>query len=172
MSLFEKGSGITCRRCRKTDIDIHITTEFRPGDCWCLICYVDSVVTRKIKEHTKTCHSGKNRKTAIMSYDISLMTDLGKGLVDTGAIHWNYTSNCSRMWKGAGIPMTEFHGRKAADCLDELLEGITELEQNQEKYEAMNPENGWGAYETLLPALRRLYEAFEEAPLAIVNVWH
>lgn len=170
MSLFERS--VTCKLCKKQNLQIHLSAQGQPGDAWCLPCYIRSVVDREIKDHAETAHTNKNRKTAIMSYDISLLTDLGKGLVDTGAIHWNYTSNCSRMWKGAGIPMTEFHGRKAADCLDELLEGITELEQNQEKYEAMNPENGWGAYETLLPALRRLYEAFEEAPLAIVNVWH
>lgn len=106
-----------------------------------------------------------------MSYDISLVADLGgPDPVSVGYLDWNYTSNCSRMWNAAGADLASFDGRPAKECAVVLAAAISKMESDPKTFEAMNPTNGWGSYETLLPRLRVLLQAFDEAPHAIVQV--
>ncbi len=106
-----------------------------------------------------------------MSYDISLQADLGgPEPVSVGGLYWNYTSNCGPMWREAGADLASFDGRPAWECVPILAAAISEMQRNSDKYEAMNPKNGWGSYESLMPQLQILLEAFRAAPQAVVRV--
>ena len=48
-----------------------------------------------------------------------------------------------------------------------LHAAILELQADPARYQAMNPDNGWGSYETLLPLLREMRDASGEQP----SVW-
>lgn len=105
-----------------------------------------------------------------MSYDIWLEIDTGGPEPATVAQDWNYTSNCAPMWRAAGAPLADFDGELADTCLPVLNHAIAELENNPDPYRAMDPENGWGSYDSLLPALRRLRDMFAAHPRATVRV--
>lgn len=106
-----------------------------------------------------------------MSYDIWLAIDTGgEELTALDCLDWNYTSNCAPMWRAAGADLAEFDGNIAKDCLPYLEKAIAELKASPGKYEAMNPPNGWGSYETLIPALERLAHGFRVHPKATVVV--
>ena len=106
-----------------------------------------------------------------MSYDISLQADLGGPEPIMVSDGWNYTSNCSPMWRLAGADLAAYHGYAAAECIPSLRAAIADMEANPEKYEGLNPENGWGSRAALVPALKELLRQFESAPLAKVRVW-
>jgi hypothetical protein len=109
-----------------------------------------------------------------MSYDIWLEADLGgTGAISVGTLDWNYTSNCARMWRQA-MPETDglagMHGMLAGDAAKVLRNGITHMTADPGAYRAMNPENGWGDYDSQLFALRELLGAFDAAPRAKVAI--
>lgn len=52
-----------------------------------------------------------------------------------------------------------------------IKEGIEKLEADPEHFRAMNPPNGWGSYDTLLPVLREIRDACFEHPLAEIGSW-
>lgn len=106
-----------------------------------------------------------------MSYDIWLTIDTGGEEPARVGDSWNYTTNCSWMWRAAGADLAEFDGKLAKDCIPVLSAAIAELKANPARYEAMNPENGWGSYETLVPSLEELLGEFLEHPKATVAVW-
>lgn len=106
-----------------------------------------------------------------MSYDIWLEIDTGGPEPAAVGGQWNYTSNCGPMWRAAGADLAEFHGKTAGDCLLALTAGITELRAHPAKYEAMNPPNGWGSYDSLIPALEELAGTFRSHPKATVKVY-
>lgn len=105
-----------------------------------------------------------------MSYDIWLTIDTGGDEPAYVGRDWNYTSNCGPMWRAAGADLAEFHGKTAGECLPILDAAITELRADPAKYVAMNPENGWGSYESLLPELDLLADNFRHHPKATVVV--
>lgn len=106
-----------------------------------------------------------------MSYDIWLEIDTGgPEPAVVGSDSWNYTSNCAEMWREAGANLADFHGQPAVECIPTLRTAIQTMEADPARFEAMNPENGWGSYATLVPRLRVLLEEFEAHPRAIVTV--
>lgn len=105
-----------------------------------------------------------------MSYDIWLTIDTGGPEPATVYDDWNYTSNCGPMWRLAGADLAEFDGKTAQECRGDLWNAIQDMKANPAKYEALNPENGWGSLDTLVPALERLSEAFARHPKATVRV--
>lgn len=106
-----------------------------------------------------------------MSCDIWLEADLGGPERIRVTDGWNYTTNCGRMWRLAGADLAEFHDKPASECIPSLRTAIADMEANPEKYLPLNPENGWGSLEGLIPALRELMAQFASAPSAIVQVW-
>lgn len=100
-----------------------------------------------------------------MSYDVGWSVPkcerCGQESRDTD---WNYTSNCAAMWRAAGCDIAEFHGKPVGECIVVLREGIAALKREPERYRAMNPANGWGGYDTLVPRLEALLEMYEAAP--------
>jgi hypothetical protein len=106
-----------------------------------------------------------------MSYDIWLEIDTG-GPEPVQVTHgWNYTSNCSPMWRAAGANLAEFHDKAAGECAPILRAAIDRMQADPAPFVAMNPENGWGSYETLVPALEELLAEFDANPKATVRVW-
>lgn len=105
-----------------------------------------------------------------MSYDIWLTIDTGgaePALVWDG---WNYTSNCGPMWREAGADLAEFHGKPAGECAPILQAAIATLKADPARFEAMNPDNGWGSYRSLVVRLGDLAAGFEAHPKALVAV--
>jgi hypothetical protein len=105
-----------------------------------------------------------------MSYDITLTVDTG-GEEPAVVGDWNYTSNCGPMWRAAGADLAGFDGKPASECATVLRAALTAVRAEPERYEAMNPRNGWGSYASLLPALGELLKLCERHPLATVHVW-
>lgn len=95
---------------------------------------------------------------------------------------WNYTHNCDRMistvLEEQGYTLEEYwltkhmgkswyrrlNGLSGSDgfaLLDLIVKG---LEKEPDRFIAMNPSNGWGSYETLLPILRDMRETSKAYP--------
>lgn len=105
-----------------------------------------------------------------MSYDVYLEIDTGGPEPASVGMDWNYTSNCAPMWRLAGADLAEFDGKKAGECLPYLTKAIASMLADPEPYKALNPENGWGSYRTLVPALRDLAYDFGRHPNATVRI--
>lgn len=106
-----------------------------------------------------------------VSYDIWLEVDTGGPEPASVGESWNYTSNCVGMWCAAGIDLGECHGRDAGGCAEGLEAAIATLKAEPDRFRAMNPANGWGSYETLVPALEELLATWTAHPKATVHVW-
>ena len=50
-------------------------------------------------------------------------------------------------------------GQPGGEGAEYLAVIVTGLESDPARYRAMNPENGWGSYDTLLPLLREMRDA-------------
>lgn len=87
------------------------------------------------------------------------------------SVDWNYTSNCAPMWRKAGADLAQFDGKTAGECTPILAAAIEAMESEPEVYRAMDPSNGWGSYDTLLPSLKKLLEGLQQNPHMLVGVW-
>lgn len=58
----------------------------------------------------------------------------------------------------------------AGDLIPHLQKGIDSLELRPSEYKKLNPENGWGSYETLLRVSKELLTACTNYPNAKVEV--
>lgn len=77
---------------------------------------------------------------------------------------FNYTHNTNPMMSAAGCDPGAFDGLRAFEAMPKLRALLAELEAHPDKYRAMDPENGWGSYDSLLPVLREIETAVAEAP--------
>lgn len=120
-----------------------------------------------------------------MSWDADLNVTVDGNVVRIG--EWNHTHNCNQManivmregWYKLASVLEEKHwlianvgtswwkvldgldGQKSAELLDLVIVG---LEKEPERFQAMNPENGWGSYDTLLEVLREMREQSQKFP--------
>lgn len=105
---------------------------------------------------------------------------------------WNYTHNCNEMiataLDNAGV-ISEgelrtywvtalgrcwfdlFRDKTAKETTFYLEAILAEFSKEPAKYEAMNPENGWGSFETLKPVLTEMLEAAKKHPSAVWSVY-
>ena len=104
-----------------------------------------------------------------MSYDISLSIDTGIGNMSQ-VEDWNYTSNVAPMWREAGVDLRELNGKAATLCAPLLSIAILEMERNPDKYQAMNPANGWGDSDGCLSLLTMIRDACLLHPMAVLEV--
>lgn len=108
-----------------------------------------------------------------MSYDIDLTIDTGgdyhASVEDVG----NYTCNVSPMYRKAfgdeGI--NSFNGLTGLEACERLKDGIHHMIINKEKYEKLNPENGWGDYHGALFYLQKLMLACLKHPKATIRIY-
>jgi hypothetical protein len=92
-----------------------------------------------------------------MSWDIWLVTEVDGHEITIGE-SFNYTHNCNRMIRDAGLTewpykVDGWEAKKLAIFLDMAIENLS---VDPEKYRAMNPENGWGDYDSLLDVLKQV----------------
>lgn len=97
-----------------------------------------------------------------MSYDIGVGAQMNR----------NMTSNVSKMWDRAmpELNLRDMGGKTGAECLPHLEAGMLDMAQNRSRYEAMQPENGWGSYGGALSVLVEMACACRAEPNAIVYV--
>lgn len=105
-----------------------------------------------------------------MSLDVYL-TKLMPSTVFDG----NITHNLGGMADAAGLYMVmwrpeELNLTRAEQLIPLLEAGLAVLEADPEKFQAMNPENGWGSYEGLVKFTRDYLAACREHPDAQVSV--
>lgn len=99
--------------------------------------------------------------------------------VDTGGTEprnlelWsgNITGNLRSIARACGVEdvMWNRDGYVAGEAIGVLESGIEDLEIRQEKYDAMNPKNGWGSREGLADFLRKLLAACIDNPKAKIR---
>lgn len=87
----------------------------------------------------------------------------------------NYTHNVTKMAAAAGIYEAVWRPEEkgytmAGHLIIPLREGIAKMEADPAKFIALNPENGWGSYETFLPWLKEYLAACEENMDAKIGV--
>lgn len=105
------------------------------------------------------------------SYNDEILLKQGKYIDITVAEVGNYTYNVSNMYKEAmGITLSDLHGMSATEAIDILHKGVTNMNNDPEKYKAMNPPNGWGDYEGALQFLTKILNACTENPNAYIKV--
>ena len=82
-----------------------------------------------------------------MSYNVGFTMDTGGSESTMVGDSMNYTSNVSGMWKLAlCMPLSKLDGMQATVALPLLEKAVSHIRHpdNRAKYEAMNPDNGWG----------------------------
>lgn len=82
----------------------------------------------------------------------------------------NITSNLARMWDAAGCPLRDFNGRPAYELLPRLQNALDNLQDDSDRFMAMEPENGWGTYAQCVDYLRGILAACARDPFATVSV--
>lgn len=97
-----------------------------------------------------------------MSYDFEIHNKQGRVVFDT-----NYTSNISTMIYHALLPEEVQELKDGTSLLraDELLcKLLQKMLEAPKKYRRMNPENGWGDYESFLETVLKCIFACQTAP--------
>lgn len=79
---------------------------------------------------------------------------------------WNCTHNINPMIRSAGDPdwwksLDGLSGTEGKALLERIIMG---LEAEPGRFRAMNPENGWGDYDSLLTVLREMRDAVPPEP--------
>lgn len=81
-----------------------------------------------------------------MSFDVYLTIKTGKNSsLSTNGL--NVTYNLSPMFHEAlGMGLSDLEGKTGKECIPILKKALKDMIDNPEKYEAMNPSNGWGDF--------------------------
>lgn len=109
-----------------------------------------------------------------MSYDISLEIDTGNSELQEVVEIGNYTYNCSGMFVRANskrLSLRELHGMTCTKAEPILAEVVENMQKNPAEYKAMNPENGWGSYDTFLPYLENFLKQCRANPKCKIGVY-
>lgn len=109
-----------------------------------------------------------------MSLDIYLKVSAG-GSGEAVAFEANITHNLARMADEAGLYKClwrpdELGIAQARELVLVLHDGLSLLRQAPERFEKLNPENGWGTYTGLVSVVDRYLTACQEFPDARVCV--
>ena len=103
-----------------------------------------------------------------MGWDIWLVTEVDGKEVTIGD-DFNYTHNTNPMLRVTGLEIYEVDGMKCGEFIDKVKAVVRDMEDNREKYDAMNPSNGWGSRESLLGVLREIIDSWSDYPSATVS---
>lgn len=105
-----------------------------------------------------------------MGWDLWIEIDAGADSPVQIGDSISYTHNCNDMLRKAGIYWPDHVGKTMEEFGPTLKAAIDDMENKKAEYEAMNPDNGWGSYATLLKNLRQIYEQavpLKKAKLAV-----
>lgn len=106
-----------------------------------------------------------------MSYDVWLTIDTGGDEPAMVADCGNMTSNVGPVWRHVGADVAEFHGKRAADCLDLVTEGLRRLRVAPRSFDHLVRGGGeWGTVESAIEYLTQLERDFRAHPSATVAV--
>jgi hypothetical protein len=107
-----------------------------------------------------------------MSWDINLYVTVDGHTVELPETWVNYTHNCNRMIRFAGLVEWPYEvaGWQADRLGRRLREVLVDMEANPATFRAMDPDNGWGSYDSLVPVLRKVAEMCERFPSATVRM--
>lgn len=88
----------------------------------------------------------------------------------------NITHNLNKMADEAGIYQALWRPEEigithAAQLIEPLRDGLTVLSSDPARFEALNPENGWGTYDGLVRFVADYLAACEQYPTAVVSTW-
>jgi hypothetical protein len=106
-----------------------------------------------------------------MSYWVYLEISTGEG-EPVDVFEWNYTSNGARMWREAGVDLRDLNGKNALHAMGPLAQAIGLMIEQPERFRALEPDNGWGSYDSLVPALQELLQAMARHHKTTVRVSH
>jgi hypothetical protein len=103
-----------------------------------------------------------------MSYDVSLEADTGGEPVEV----WtrNHTSNTADMWRDAGLDLRAYEGARASTLRSAAHDACMAILQDVEKYQAMEPDNGWGTVESTVSFLTDISNACAKYPATTVRI--
>lgn len=114
-----------------------------------------------------------------MSLDVTLFVEVDTGGPEPrefGVFDANITHNLNRMASEAGVYNYVWRPDEcqdvalAGDLIAPLRAGIKQMEDDPQRFIALNPENGWGSYRDFLPWLREYLKACVENPKARIRV--
>ena len=102
-----------------------------------------------------------------MSLNINIEVTMPTSVYDA-----NYTHNVTPMWKLAGVYEALYMSdkQKARSLIFDLNMGIEIMQNNPDDFIALNPENGWGSYETALTWLIKLRDKCIEFPDGTIEI--
>ncbi len=105
-----------------------------------------------------------------MSYDIDIehqSIDIARAAGELETEVGNYTYNCGRMFAtatGEDKWISDLDGMLCKDALPLITKAVENMEKDPETYRAMNPENGWGNYDSFLKYVRKFRDACAKYP--------
>jgi hypothetical protein len=92
-----------------------------------------------------------------MGYNVAFISD---DEIEREFWSGSHTRNTGPMWTdvlGDTLANTIKNNPNLFELSAILLDGITKMKDNPEKYQAMNPPNGWGTYDSALDYLEQIY---------------
>ena len=117
-----------------------------------------------------------------MSYDVYGRISTGAGEFAEAFEAGNYTGNCAPMWRAAisgtfDSPqngLASLDGSPCGSLVPVLEAALHHMDDpaNRGRYEAMNPKNGWGDFDTARGYLRKILDGCRKHPLAFLHVSH
>lgn len=102
-----------------------------------------------------------------MSWDV-YVKQVKEVETEVGGMTWNVGK---MYYEALGIPFRELNNMKAKDAKLLLQKAVLDMKSNIEKYDAMNPANGWGSRETALGLLEKLLVVCNEDDEGIVCIY-
>jgi hypothetical protein len=107
-----------------------------------------------------------------MSWDVWLTTEVDGHEITVDGPGFNYTHNCNQMIRDAGLTEWPYDvdGWKAGELGQRLDDAIKVLESDPKRFRAMDPANGWGSYDSLLPVIREVRDHCRTYPSTKVRM--
>ena len=99
--------------------------------------------------------------------------DIGQATKEGFELLWeSYTHNVVPMWHKAKIydELYNNDGKHPKEIVDALRRGLKDMQEYPEEYKLLNPENGWGSYDTAMKFLSAIIVACEKYPDAIIRI--
>ena len=106
-----------------------------------------------------------------MSWDIWIAVEVDGTEVEV-VQSVNYTNNCNPMIHAAGFAdfPYEVNGMGCEEFCSRLDSTLRTLRSDPKSFRFMNPENGWGDYDSLVRVLSEVLDSFDRFPSATVRV--
>jgi hypothetical protein len=108
----------------------------------------------------------------MMGWNLYLVADLGAGEQTVCDNNRGYTHNTNKMIRIAtdGSSPYEWDGMLASEMAELSARAAAQIEMHQDRYDRLNPPNGWGNRDGLVKELRGIAEDCRAYPNAIVRM--